>query len=236
MQRYLPLLAAAVLIIASSTALADEPRAPDATRKPHVLILGDSISIGYTPAVREILKSEAVVIRPTRKNNRPENCAGTNNGVAHIDRWLKLGDGRWDVIHFNFGLHDLKHVDPKTGRNSSNAAHPHQAPPERYEKQLREIVGKLKKTKAKLIFATTTPVPTGGVRPYRDVKDPARYNAIAAKIMKENDVAVDDLYTAAQSRLKKIQQPVNVHFTKEGSRFLAEQVAKHIRHAMKPAK
>ena len=238
MQRHQPLqllLAAVALLLASSTALADKQPATKAARKPHVLILGDSISIGYTQTVREMLGSEAVVIRPTRKNKRPENCQGTNYGVAQVDRWLKLGDGRWEVIHFNFGLHDLKRVDPKTGRNSNDRGHPHQASPERYEKQLRAIVGKLKKTKAKLIFATTTPVPSGGVRPYRDVEDPARFNAIAVKIMKESGVAVDDLYAAAEPRLKNIQRPVNVHFTPEGSRFLAKQVTTHIRRALKPA-
>ncbi|MCA9042292.1 MAG: SGNH/GDSL hydrolase family protein, partial [Planctomycetaceae bacterium] len=150
-------------------------------------------------------------------------------GVKHIDRWLKAGTGKWDVIHFNFGLHDLKRVDPQTGKNSDDPNGPHQAEPDAYEQQLREIVGKLKATGAKLIFATTTPVPTGGVSPHRDVEDPARYNAIARKIMQENDVAVNDLFAFAETRLDEIQRPVNVHFTPEGSRLLGEEVAAKIR-------
>jgi hypothetical protein len=204
-----------------------------AEEKPRVLILGDSISIGYTPFVQEMLKDEAVVIRPTRGERRAENCQGTTYGVKQIDRWLKLGNGHWDVIHFNFGLHDLKHVNPATRANSNNPKDPRQAEPATYEKQLREIVGKLKKTGAKLIFATTTPVPAGGVRPYRDVEDPARYNAIAVKIMKEHGIGIDDLYAFANPQLKKIQRPVNVHFTPEGSRALARQVVKHIRQALR---
>ena len=85
---------------------------------PNVLILGDSISIGYTPYVMEQLKGIANVYRPVFKNGNNENCQGTMNGLLHIDRWI--GNKQWDIIHFNFGLHDLKHVDPITGKNSSN--------------------------------------------------------------------------------------------------------------------
>ena len=200
---------------------------------PRVLLLGDSISIGYTPFVRQMLQGKAQVFRPMRNERSAENCAGTNNGVKQLDRWLAIGGGKWDVIHFNFGLHDLKRVDPDTGKNSRNPEHPHQAPPARYEEQLREIVRKLKATKATLIFATTTPVPPGGVRPYRDVADPARYNAIAKKIMQENGIVIDDLYAFAKPRLAKIQQKINVHFTKEGSRALARQVVQHVQRALR---
>jgi acyl-CoA thioesterase-1 len=220
-----------VCSILSAPLFAQEKTAPE-KNKPRVLLLGDSISIGYTPFVQERLKEEAVVLRPSRTNPQTkkvanENCAGTNNGVKNIDRWLMLDGGHWDVIHFNFGLHDLKRVDPKTGANSNNPDDPHQADPETYEKQLREIVGKLKKTGAKLIFATTTPYPEG-VTPHRDVEDAQRYNEIARKIMKENDVAVNDLYSVILPRLKDLQRPVNVHFTPEGSKVLGEEVAKEI--------
>ncbi len=98
--------------------------------------------------------------------------------------------------------------------------------------QLREIVGKLKATDARLIFATTTPVPEGGVRPFRDVAAPQRYNEIARRIMEDNGVAINDLYTFANERLSEIQKPVNVHFTREGSQALASEVVRHIRAAL----
>lgn len=198
---------------------------------PRVLLLGDSISIGYTPYVQKMLEGDAVVIRPTR-GQRPENCAGTTNGVQHVDRWLKIDGGHWDVIHFNFGLHDLKRVMPGTLSNSDDPAHPRQAEPGRYEQQLREIAQKLKASGAKLIFCTTTPVPEGGVKPHRDVDDPQRYNAIGRKIAKEVGAEVDDLFAVAQPRLKEIQRPVNVHFTPEGSKLLAEYVVKAIRQSL----
>lgn len=204
-----------------------------AAPKKRVLLLGDSISIGYTPFVREMLKGEAIVIRPTLAKGGAENCDGTTRGVKEIGRWLQLDGGNWDVIHFNFGLHDLKRVEPGTQKASNNSAHPRQADPEVYEKQLREIVSRLKATNARLIFATTTPVPKGGVKPHRDVEDVPRYNDIAARVMKENGVAIDDLYAFALPRLEEIQQKVNVHFTPAGSKALAEEVVRHLRDALK---
>ncbi len=64
------------------------------------------------------------------------------------------------------------------------------------------------------------------------VGDSAKYNQIAARIMKEHEIAVDDLYAFAQPRLKQMQLPANVHFTKEGSQQLAEQVAASITAAL----
>ena len=229
--RFLSFSVGAIVMTFAIAVRAEAPQEKDANAKPRVLLLGDSISIGYTPYVKDMLKDEAFVTRPMGKNNRAENCAGTNSGVKHIDRWLKQDGGNWDVIHFNFGLHDLKRVDPKTGKNSNNPDDPNQAPPEVYEKQLKEIVKKLKATGAVLIFATTTPVPEG-VKPHRDVDAPAQYNALAKKIMHENGIAIDDLYALANPKLKDIQRPVNVHFTPEGSKLLAKQVVKHIRQAL----
>jgi hypothetical protein len=51
--------------------------------------------------------------------------------------------------------------------------------------------------------------------------------------MQEEDMPVNDLYAFAQPRLKELQLPVNVHFTKDGSRQLAGEVAKHLRKAMR---
>lgn len=191
--------------------------------KPRVLILGDSISIGYTPVVQALLQDEMTVVRPDG------NCAGTTNGVQHVAEWLGLDGGNWDLIWFNFGLHDLKRVDDATGQNSNDPNDPRQAEPDVYERQLREIVMALRATGAKLVFATTTPVPPGGVRPHRDVADPERYNAIARRVMAENGVAVHDLYAFALARQQEIQPRADVHFTKDGSALLGAEVAGRLR-------
>ncbi len=187
--------------------------ATDAPDLPRVLLIGDSISIGYTAPAREALKGKANVHRI------PTNGGPTTRGVDQIDRWL--GDGKWDVIHFNWGLHDLKYIGGKK-----------QVPLDEYEKNLRKLVERLKKTGAKLIWCSTTPVPKG-CSPPRKNEDVLEYNAVAKKIMDENKIEIDDLYEFAMPQLEKIQRPANVHFSPEGSKILAGKVAESISKALK---
>jgi lysophospholipase L1-like esterase len=195
-------------------------------KQPKVLLIGDSISIGYLPFVQEIMKGKVAVDRiPLKPNGKAENCQGTTNGIANIDRWL--GDTKWDVIHFNFGLHDIKHIKVDSGKNSNDPNDPHQADLKQYKKNLSEIVAKLKATGAKLIFATTTPYPKG-TKPYRAFGDDIKYNKVAKKIMKKNGIAVNDLHAFVFPRMEQLQKPVNVHFTELGSKALAEQVVQSI--------
>lgn len=196
------------------------------TELPKVLLIGDSISIGYLPFVQEQMKGKVIVDRiPLKPNGKHENCQGTTNGIANIDRWL--GDTKWDLIHFNFGLHDIKHVNPKTGKSSNEANDPHQADLKQYKKNLKEIVTQLQATGAQLVFATTTPYPEG-TKPYRGFHDEVKYNQVARKIMKKQGIPINDLHAYVLPRMEKLQRPANVHFTAEGSKQLAEQVAAHI--------
>jgi hypothetical protein len=222
------LVCAGWLLICSLVSCTQFQRA-EATEPPRVLLLGDSISIGYTPFVRELLNGHAVVIRPMSNDGaRAENCAGTTRGMDHVDRWLKTGGGNFDVIHFNFGLHDLKRVKADSGANSDDKADPQQADLETYSDQLRSITLKLLGSGAQLCFATTTPVPEGGVRPHRDPQDVFDYNAAAVQLMQSLGVTVNDLCSFSQALPAGSQLPVNVHFSKAGSRDLAGGVASAI--------
>jgi acyl-CoA thioesterase-1 len=187
------------------------------TPLPKVLIIGDSISIGYFKPLQEQLKDIAVV------THNEGNAQHTAYGLKKLDEWL--GDTRWDVIHFNFGLHDLKYIDER-GRNTSVETGKQQIPIDQYEQNLDKIVLRPKKTGAKLIFATTTPVPDG--TGFRAKGDAAIYNRAAERVMKKYGVQIDDLYSFALPRLKEIQREHNVHFTQKGSEQLDEQVAKSI--------
>ena len=174
---------------------------------PRVLLIGDSISMGYTLPVRKLLAGKANLHRI------PTNGGPTTNGIANLKKWL--GDGKWDVIHFNWGLHDLKLIDNK-----------HQVPIDEYEKNLRELVTQMKATNAKLIWCSTTPVPDGAS--IRNKDDGPKYNAVAKKIMDELQVPIDDLYEFALPQFDKIQLKENVHFSPAGSEVLAQQVVKSI--------
>jgi len=177
---------------------------------PRVLLIGDSISMGYTVPTRKLLKGKANLHRIL------ENGGPTIRGLAKLSKWL--GKKRWDVIHFNWGLHDLK-VMPD-GK--------HQVPIDQYEKNLTDLVKRLKATGAKLIWASTTPVPDKTTRPPRSNEQVMAYNAVAKKIMDANKIPIDDLYAFALPQLEQIQRPKNVHFTEKGSAVLARQVAASI--------
>jgi acyl-CoA thioesterase-1 len=195
--------------------IADDPALP------RVLLIGDSISIGYTLPTRAALAGKANVHRP------PTNCGPTTRGLQSIDDWL--GDSKWDVIHFNWGLHDLKYMDEKGGLADPEKGE-QQVPIDQYEKNLDQLVQRMKKTGATLIWCSTTPVPEGSKG--RVKGDAAKYNTAAKRVMEKHGVAVDDLYAFALPRLKEIQRPANVHFTPDGSKALAAQVAASILQAL----
>jgi hypothetical protein len=188
---------------------------------PNVLILGDSISIGYTLQVRQFLKDKANVYRPL-DGTMPENCGDSRKAVNSIDRWLAAAP-KWDVIHFNSGLHDLKRV---SGKDSGPDLPPVNSIAA-YQDNLQMVVDKMKATGAKLIFATTTDYPAG-VTPCRLPEDAALYNAAALKVMKRNNIAVNDLYAFTKGRLGELQMPVNVHFSENGSMKIGQRVAERI--------
>ena len=214
-----------ILILgAGVTAQDQKPKRPspltpiqDQAGLPRVLLICDSISIGYTLPVRTLLKGKANVHRPK------DNCGPTTRGLESIDKWL--GDGKWDVIHFNWGLHDLKYLGPK----GENLADPkakesrQQVPPDKYRGNLEQLVVRLKKTGAILIWCNTTQVPEGAKG--RVVGDSKKYNQIAVEVMEKHEVHVNDLYGHISGQLEKIQRPANVHFTPDGSAILAKQVA-----------
>lgn len=179
----------------------------DDPKLPRVLLIGDSISRGYTQDVRKEMAGKANVHRA------PENCGPTANGVKKIDIWL--GDGKWDVIHFNFGIHDRK------------------TPTADYGQRLETLIARMKQTGAKLIFATTTPVPPDTKDGPEIVTQIAEKNEIALRVMKKHGVAIDDLHAFLMPQLEGIANPQDVHFNAKGYALMGQQVAKSIEAALK---
>ena len=183
---------------------------------PNVLIIGDSISIGYTRQVRDGLRGKANVIRPNT------NCGDTQMGLAGLKKWI--GTNHWDVIHFNWGLWDLCYRNPQSknqgqrdkvnGKLSTSLVD--------YEKNLETLVLQLKATGATLIWASTTMVPEGEAG--RFTGDEVNYNAVAERVMKKYGVQIDDLYATSKVLSPECTKPGDVHFTYEGYAKLATQV------------
>lgn len=106
-----------------------------------------------------------------------------------------IGDAGWDIIHFNWGIWDIAYRDPKPNDrwHSSVITGKLTTPLDVYEKNLRELVAKMKATGATLVWGSITPVHPD--TPGRKAEDPGRYNAVAAKIMRENGVRITDLHS-----------------------------------------
>ena len=198
---------------------------------PRVLIIGDSMSIGYTPYVEKTMTGEAVVV------HHPGNGRHSGHGLEMIENWL--GDTPWDVIHFNWGLHDLcyRHPDPAKPDSRDKVNGRLQTSLEQYEKNLEQLVQRLEKTGAALIWASTTRVPEG--EPGRIAGDELRYNAVAEKIMKQHGIPINDLHAASLTFGPELfKNAGDVHYTPAGSEGLgtlvAEAIRKAIRHESQP--
>lgn len=193
---------------------------------PHVLIIGDSISIGYTPYVAEMLKGEAIV------SHHKGNARHTGTGLKMLDKWI--GTTKWDVIHFNWGLHDLcyRNPDSKTKDKRDKIKGTITTNLEQYDRNIDQLVQRLKKNGAILIWAQTTVVPENEAG--RVVGDDRKYNEVAATVMKKYDIMIDDLYTLTEGFSPDLFiEPGDVHYTKDGYRKIADQVADIIRAALK---
>jgi hypothetical protein len=190
---------------------------------PNVLIIGDSISIGYTPAVRKHFEGRANVFRPDA------NCGDTINGLRQIDKWL--GQKKWDVIHFNWGLHDLcyRHPESKDPGRRDKVRGNQSVPLDKYKENLEKLVVRLKKTGAQLIWASTTVVPENELG--RIAGDELKYNAVAAEIMERHGVTVNDLHALTANFPPEFFAGYgsgvgNVHFSRDqGSPRIGQQVS-----------
>ena len=121
------------------------------------------------------------------------------------------------MIHFNFGLHDAKFVSQTEFRASR----------EQYLKNLKTLIDRMKKTGAKLIFATTTPTPQV-ITPERRFDKIAERNAEAVELMRREGVAIDDLYAVVNPVFEQVRRPGDLHYKPEGYSLLARAVAASI--------
>ena len=173
----------------------------DDPKLPRVLLIGDSVSRGYTQEVRKAMQGKANVHRA------PANCGPTASGLKNLDVWL--GDGKWDLIHFNFGIHDRA------------------TPIADYKSRLEELIARMKQTGAVLMWASTTPCPDTPDGKSKSAPIIER-NQAAAEVMQKYSIAIDDLFTAITPQLATLQNPNDVHFNAQGYEFLGKEVAKAI--------
>lgn len=202
-----PVLFVAILV---SSAIAQERPLPK------VVLVGDSIRMGYAPLVATRLTGKAIVV------SAKPNGEDSSNVLRNLDEWVIKENP--DVVHINAGLHDLKLTNKS-----------YQVAMAEYEKNLRTILERIRKdTKAKIIFATTTPIlddrhANRKVGFDRFEADVLRYNVAAAAVMKQAGVPIDDLHSVVERGGKEtLMLPDGTHYTEEGYEALAAAVSESI--------
>jgi len=183
-----------------------------------IVLIGDSIRMGYQKNVRAQLEGWADVWGPDQNGGTSEHV------LAHLDEWVITRQP--DVLHINCGLHDLKKEFGQDG-----AAIPLDA----YTDGVRAIMTRVKtETNAIVVWALTTPVnqewhhKNKGFDRFED--DVATYNTAAAHVARELNIVVNDLFaTVTSAGRDDLLLPDGVHFKPEGYVLLGKGVADQIK-------
>lgn len=217
-----------VVALLTFSLLSCSPQSTQQPDRPRVLIIGDSISQGYTPHVIRLLKDVADV------RHHRGNAQHTATGLRKIDGWI--GDTEWDVIHFNWGLWDLcyRHPESKVQGRRDKKRGTLTTTKQQYEDNLEQLVRRLKQTNAHLIWGSTTVVPAEEAG--RKQGDDLQYNEIAASVMARHGVTINDLNgTSRKIPSELFVKAGDVHFKPEGYQRLAKTVASAIREKLDSA-
>lgn len=183
-----------------------------------LILIGDSIRMGYQADVIRALSELAEVWAPT------QNGGNSANILQHLNEWIISRSP--DVVHINCGLHDLR-KDFDTGKPA--------IPITQYESNLRALLGRiLAETSCTVIWATTTPVNEtwhherkGFDRLETDV---AAYNAVALKVADDLGIPINDLFgVITDAGRDSYLTSDGVHFTPAGCTLLGKAVAQFVK-------
>jgi lysophospholipase L1-like esterase len=187
-----------------------------------VVLIGDSIRMGYEPVVTAEMQGEAEVWGPEA------NGAHTVNVLLNLGAWALKRDA--DIVHVNAGLHDLKTVTYE-GRDTV-------VPLSHYRENVAAILRHIREnTDAAVVWATTTPVDHerahaahAGARDFsRYHEDVIAFNSAAVEVAEAMGVPVNDLYSVIAQGDTGWLADDGVHFAPEGYGALGRAVAEFLR-------
>lgn len=189
-----------------------------------VLLIGDSIRMGYDAYTKDKLAGVAEVVYPS------ENCQFAEYVLRHLHDWaeaLHVGE-ELDVIHWNAGLWDTLRLfedDPLT-------------PIDAYSYFIEKICGRIRRLfpRARIIFATSTPVaehmwpdPKKSMRYNADIR---AYNAAALKAIQPYDVQINDLFALLEKVPDSYHSDQTHFYTPEATKLIGDQVCVSILSAL----
>lgn len=194
---------------------------------PELFLIGDSISVQYTPYLEQYLQRVVALSRKQdngqARQNRdvPAGANGGDSGMVLAYLMAKLNDEsfRPDYLLLNCGLHDIKRQDDNRPQVSK----------EDYRGNLLTIIDLLEDHGIRLVWIRTTPVideihnsRTSSFKRYAaDVK---QYNRIADKVCSEHEISSIDLF-GFTDRLGREAFKDHVHYTEPVRKLQAAYIA-----------
>lgn len=186
-----------------------------------ILLIGDSIRLGYSHYVRLAFEGVAEIYEPS------ENCRFTTYILRTLLDWkneLKCGDDV-DLIHWNAGLwDDLILTDGKPLITL-----------EQYKENVDRICCMLKTMfpKAEMIFATSTPIREEMFNTYKRYnRDTEAYNEAACEIVRKHGGSINDLYRLLKDVPNEFHSDMTHFYTKAATEIISNQVISHIENAL----
>jgi len=173
---------------------------------PRVLLVGDSITMGYFSRVEKQLAGQAYCARLATSRS-------VGDPVLLAELKLVLDQYPFDVVHFNNGLHGWRFTEDE------------------YRRRFPDLLSTLRKhaPRAKLVWATTTPVRTAGkLEQFEARTERVRTrNRIAQEYVTRARIPVNDLFALVEAH-PEFYSADGVHFNGEGATAQAAQVARSI--------
>jgi hypothetical protein len=188
----------------------------------NILLLGDSIRLGYDKSVKASMKNIANVISPE------DNCRFASYLLRYIQEYKRelIPDGNVDIIHWNAGLWDCLRIYEEDTHT----------PIEIYAYYIERICIRIKKLcpHAKVIFATSTRVQSEKMNPdfKRYNEDIEAYNAAALEVVKKYGFEVNDLYAVSAALPEEAHSDAVHYYTPMGTEAFANAVLRHVAPAL----
>lgn len=186
-----------------------------------IILIGDSIRIGYAPFAKRELQDVAQIWEPEK------NGFTSRNVLLHLEPWVLSREA--DIVHLNCGLHDLaRDLNPDgTPRDVRVSL-------EEYEQNVRELLSRVQQSGKTILWATITPVHEENHRTYKGMQrlesDIEKYNEVASRVARELNVPINDLNRiVTEAGRDEILLPDGVHYTEAGYEMLGKAVADFLR-------
>ena len=179
-----------------------------------ILLIGDSIRMGYDKYVKDALANVAEVAYPQT------NCRFANFVLRYAHEWKKEVNFTDDVdlVHWNAGLWDVLELfgdEPIT-------------PIDTYKEMIKRIDKRLRFLfpKAKFVFATCTCVCEEMSNPdfTRKNENIKKYNQYALEALKDTDTIINDLYSLTETFPREYHSDWVHFYTPKGTEIIGGRV------------